>query len=401
MRGREKKEAVDLAVNSSGNSSGHCVEQLRVELAERGYDIRIGSGLIERAGEYLAPLVGAAGVVVVTDKTVAGLYLPALERALDAGGIVCRHIVLPPGERTKDFAHLEDLVERLLEMGVERQSVLIALGGGVIGDLAGFAAAILLRGINFVQIPTTLLAQVDSSVGGKTGINGRHGKNLIGSFYQPLAVLADTGTLATLPRREWLAGYAEVVKYGLIRDAEFFAWLEASGQRVLDGDAAALRRAVKTSCAAKAAIVAADEREAGERALLNFGHSFAHAFEAECGYGEDLRHGEAVAIGMVLAFDLSVRLGLCPASHAKRVRRHFLSVGLPTGPNDIAGRRFRTEDLLTHMARDKKVRDGRLTFVLSRGIGKAFLTREVEAGAVRDLFEAAGATLPPPPRRHE
>jgi 3-dehydroquinate synthase len=363
---------------------------LRVDLAEHGYDICIGRGLIERAGEYLSPLVDKAGVVVVTDQTVADLHLPTLERALNTGGIAHQHIVLPPGEQTKDFAHLEDLLERLLGMGVERRSVLIALGGGVIGDLTGFAASVLLRGVGFVQIPTTLLAQVDSSVGGKTGINSRHGKNLIGSFHQPRAVLADIGTLATLPRREWLAGYAEVVKYGLIRDAEFFTWLEDSGKQVLAGEDAAVRRAVKTSCAAKAAIVAADERETGIRALLNFGHTFAHAFEAECGYGEDLRHGEAVALGMMLAFDLSVRLGLCPAAHAMRVRQHLLDVGLPIRPNDIAGRRFRTDDLLAHMARDKKVRDGELNFILSRGIGKAFLTCEVDTGAVHDLLEEAG-----------
>jgi 3-dehydroquinate synthase len=283
------------------------------------------------------------------------------------------------------------LCERLLELKVERSSTLIALGGGVIGDVTGFAAAVLLRGIDCVQIPTTLLAQVDSSVGGKTGINTRRGKNLVGSFHQPRLVLADTGVLSTLPRRQLLAGYAEIVKYGLIGDPDFFAWLEGHGSAVIDGDPAARRHAVKASCAAKAAIVAADERERGTRALLNLGHTFAHALEAEVGYGDELLHGEAVSIGIVMAFELSARLNLCPWEDAARARRHLAAMGLPTGLDTENGRFWNTTNLVEHMSRDKKVKGGRISFVLARGIGQAFLSDDVAAAEVEALLTAAAA----------
>lgn len=365
--------------------------QLRVELGPRSYDIRIGTGLLAAAGRHLAPLLRQRRVVIVTDATVAALHLECLEAALEDAAIAHGRIVLPAGEQTKDFGHLERLIEDLLEARVERTTTLIALGGGVIGDLAGFAASIVLRGIDLVQMPTTLLAQVDSSVGGKTGINTRHGKNLAGSFYQPRLVLADIGTLATLPHRELRAGYTEVVKYGLIDDPEFFAWLEANGERLLEGDEAARCHAVVTSAATKARIVAADEREAGPRAILNLGHTFAHAIEAETGYGPELLHGEAVAVGLVMAFDLSVRLGLCPAEDAERVRRHLAAAGLPTGLERIGRRSWDAGALLDRMRQDKKVRDGTIAFVLARGIGKAFLTREVQPAEVEALLERASA----------
>lgn len=367
--------------------SGH--ETLRVDLGARAYDILVGTGLLATAGRYLAPLLGRRRVSVVTDEAVAALHLATLERALDDADIAHEAFVLPSGEQTKSFGHLEQLVDRLLEAKIERQSVLIALGGGVIGDLTGFAAAVLLRGIDFVQIPTTLLAQVDSSVGGKTGINTRAGKNLVGSFHQPSLVLADTEILATLPPRELRAGYGEVVKYGLINDPAFFAWLEGHGAQVVEGDPEALAHAVLTSCATKAAVVAADEREHGARALLNLGHTFGHALEAEVGYGTDLLHGEAVAIGMVLAFDLSVRLGLCPAEDAMRVRRHLASVGLPSGLERLGARTWNVAALLDHMGRDKKVRDGRITYVLVRGIGEAFLSQDVDPRDVEALLTSA------------
>ena len=375
------------------------VECLTVALGARSYEILVGEGLLAEAAARIATALPGRRLVVVTDETVAALHLPTLAQSLaesrtgslaDAG-LDSPAIVLPPGEATKDFGHLQGLSERLLDARVDRGSVLVAFGGGVIGDLAGLAAALTLRGLDFVQIPTTLLAQVDSSVGGKTGINTRQGKNLVGAFHQPRLVLADIGTLSTLPKRELLAGYAEVVKYGLIGDPDFFAWLEAKGAALIAGDTAARRHAVLTACAAKAAIVADDERERGRRALLNLGHTFGHALEAEIGYGGGLLHGEAVAIGMVLAFDLSVRLGLCPAEDAARVRRHLASVGLPTGLEALPEGARDPDRLLRHMAHDKKVEDGRITFILQRGIGRAFLAREVEPAAVRELLTQAVA----------
>ena len=367
------------------------IETIRVELGARSYDICVGDGLLTEAGSRIAPFIRRRPAIVITDRNVATLHLDPLTRALAHQGIDSASIVLEPGEGTKVFAGFEKLAGAILDLRPERRSTLIALGGGVIGDLVGFAASVVLRGIDFVQIPTTLLAQVDSSVGGKTGIDTRHGKNLIGSFYQPRLVLADMGTLTTLPRRELLAGYAEVVKYGLLGDAAFFAWLELNGPRLVAGDADARRHAVTVSCRAKAAIVAEDEREEGRRALLNLGHTFGHALEAETGFGAELLHGEAVAIGMTMAFDLSVRLGLCPAEDAARVRRHLAAVGLPSGLESLQGRRWRTAALVDHMRQDKKVRDGRITFVLVRGIGKAFVARDVETAEVEALLERAVA----------
>jgi 3-dehydroquinate synthase len=364
------------------------VGRVAVELDRRSYEILVDGGLIARAGSLIAPRLTDRRVLIVTDATVARFYLDELVRSLETAGIRQDSIVLPPGEATKDFRHLEELCSRMLQARIERGSMILALGGGVIGDLAGFAASILLRGIDFIQIPTTLLAQVDSSVGGKTGINTGQGKNLVGSFYQPRLVLADTDALDTLPRRELLAGYAEVVKYGLINDPAFFTWLETHGADLIDGDRAARRHAVLTSCQAKAAVVAADEREADQRALLNLGHTFGHALEAECGYTGELLHGEAVAIGMVMAFELSSMLGLSPSEDAARVARHLASVGLPTSPAAI-GRGFDASRLVHHMRQDKKVKDGRLTFVLARGIGRAFLSRDVELGQVEALLARA------------
>src|SRR6266566_1847990 len=299
------------------------IEKLHVDLGDRAYDILIGPRLIERAGAEIAPLLRRRQAVVVSDENVARHYLEALRDSLSTAGIIHHALLLPPGEQTKDLDHFGRLAEEILAVGIERGTMLVALGGGVVGDITGFAAATLLRGIDFVQIPTTLLAQVDSSVGGKTGINTSIGKNVIGAFYQPRLVLADTETLTSLPRRELLAGYAEIVKYGLIRDAAFFSWLEAEGGSVCALAPAALRRAVMTSCAMKAEIVAGDEREEGDRALLNFGHTFGHALETETGFSSRLLHGEAVALGMGLAFAFAARLGLAAAAEALQVRRHF------------------------------------------------------------------------------
>jgi len=357
-----------------------------VELGERSYEVRIGPGLLDEAGSILAAQLTRKNVVVVTDENVAALYLARLERSLQKGGIQSRSIVLPPGEGTKDFAHLTQLTGALLDQGIERATTLVALGGGVIGDLAGFAAAIVLRGIDFVQVPTTLLAQVDSSVRGKTAIDMPQGKNLIGAFHQPRLVLADIGTLATLPRRQVLAGYAEVVKYGLINDPAFFLWLEEHGRALVDGNEAHRLEAVATSVKAKADIVARDERETGDRALLNLGHTFAHALEAEIGFGDALLHGEAVAAGIGLAFTLSARLGLCPPADAERVRRHFAAVGLPARLKGLLERSWNPDALLGHMRHDKKVRDQNIRFVLVRGIGKAFVSDGVDPATVAAML---------------
>ena len=376
-------------MNDNGSDQA-APDRVRVDLGVRGYDILAGRGLLARAGALIGPLIARRRVAIVTDGTVADLHLAPLTDSLDAAGIAHDTVVLPPGEGAKSFAGFEELVDSLLAARVERGTTLIALGGGVVGDMTGFAASVIRRGTDFVQAPTTLLAQVDSSVGGKTGINSKHGKNLIGAFHQPRLVLADTATLDTLPRRQFLAGYAEMVKYGLIADAEFFAWLESQGAGLADNEDS-LRRAVIRSCAAKAAFVASDEREMGRRALLNFGHTFAHALEAETGYSDALLHGEAVAIGMALAFELSVRLGLCPAEDAERVRRHFAEIGLPAGLGGkrLAGRAWQADTLIGHMRQDKKVRDGRVAFVLTRGIGEAFVADDIDLAAVRDLLTDA------------
>jgi 3-dehydroquinate synthase len=362
--------------------------RLRVDLGERGYDILIGEGLLTEAGRHVVPLL-KQGAVIVTDSNVAKLHLATLQGGLERSGMHAPVIELEPGEHTKDFRHLEELCNRLLDLKTERNTALIALGGGVIGDLTGFAAAIVLRGIPFIQIPTTLLAQVDSSVGGKTAIDMRQGKNLVGAFYQPRLVLADVGVLETLPRRELLAGYAEVVKYGLIEDAAFFDWLESNGEALVKGDRRLRREAVMKSCAAKTDVVIEDEREAGRRALLNFGHTFGHALETETGFGDALLHGEAVAIGMVLAFELSARLGLCPFFDAERARRHMAQLGLPVDVKRLVRPSWTVDRLIGHMMQDKKVQGGTPTFILARGIGKAFISRDVPLEALKGLLRDA------------
>ncbi len=364
--------------------------RLTVELGPRSYDILVGAGLLAEAGSLLRPILRQPRVVIVTDAALAATPHPArLEASLAAAGIAHHRLQLPAGEATKSIARLEQLLNELLALGIERRTAVLALGGGVIGDLAGFAAAITLRGLDFVQLPTTLLAQVDSAVGGKTGINLPAGKNLVGAFHQPRLVLADSDVLATLPARELRAGYAEVVKYGLIDRPEFFAWLEEHGQEVLAGEPSALRHAVLESCRAKAAIVAADEHEEhGRRALLNLGHTFGHAFEALAGYDGTLLHGEGVAIGMVMAFRLSVRLGLCPAGDAERVAAHLAGAGLPTSPRRL-GNLAPPSAVLAAMRLDKKVEDGRPRFVLARGIGQAFSGAAVAPADVLAVLEAA------------
>ncbi len=364
-----------------------------VALADRAYDIHVGRGLLARAGELTSPVLRQRRVFIVTDSTVAPLYLAPLTTSLAAAGISADHCIVPAGEATKDFSHLAEVLDAMLAAKCERGTMIIALGGGVVGDLAGFAAAVLLRGVDFIQIPTTLLSQVDSSVGGKTGINTRAGKNLVGAFHQPRLVLADTDVLASLPRRELLAGYAEVAKYGLLGDAAFWGWCEANGETMLSGGEKShdlLRAAIVASCEAKARIVAADEKESGLRALLNLGHTFGHAFEAEMGYGGELLHGEAVAIGMVLAFSLSARLGFCAPADTARIRAHFEAVGLPGLPPKRGPRGGITPAaLMAHMTQDKKMKDGKLTFVLARGIGKAFLTHDVPAAILEETLAAA------------
>lgn len=365
-------------------------ETVRVELGPRSYDVVVGTGLLERAGELLRPLLRRPRVFVITDRTVAALHGPRLEQGLRAAGLTAPTIVLPPGEGTKDLAHLGQLLDGVLDQRPERGDTLLALGGGVIGDIVGLAASLVLRGIDFIQVPTTLLAQVDSSVGGKTGINTRHGKNLVGAFYQPRLVLADLDALSTLPARELLAGYAEIVKYGLIDDAAFFAWCEANAAELVRGDVARRLYAVTYSVRSKARTVAEDEREAGKRGLLNLGHTFGHALEAATGFSDALLHGEAVAVGMVLAFELSARLGLCPAEDAARVRRHLAATGLPTAPPRGLG--TSAAELVELMRQDKKVREGKITFVLARGIGGAFLEHGgIDTGLVQRLLETAVA----------
>lgn len=367
-----------------------------VNLAGRSYDIAIGPGLIDRAGALAKKLLAGPRVVIVSDETVAPLYGARLAASFTNAGIDAAVVTVPAGESSKEFAGFGRLLSDLLDRGVDRKTTLVALGGGVVGDLTGFAASVLLRGVDFIQVPTTLLAQVDSSVGGKTGINTRHGKNMVGTFYQPRLVLADTEVLDTLPRRELLAGYAEVVKYGLIDDPAFFDWCEANAAAVLEGDAAKRTYAIEQSCLAKARIVAADERETADlRALLNLGHTFGHALEAETGFGADLLHGEAVGAGMAMAFDLSARIGLCSESEAARVNRHLASVGLPLRLRGIGGNNSRTWDsarLIGHMRGDKKAAAGRLTFVLVKGIGQAFVTRDVDEALLRGMLDAAIAT---------
>ena len=368
------------------------LQPLRVALGERSYDITIGRGLLERAGELLAPLLPLRRAVLVTDTNLAATAHPSrLLAGLAAVDIATRQIVLPAGEASKSWPVLQGLVEDVLAGGVERRSCLIALGGGVIGDLVGFAAAVILRGLDHVQIPTTLLSQVDSAVGGKTGINTAQGKNLVGAFHQPRAVLIDTDVLGDLPARELRAGYAEVAKYGLIRDAAFFDWLEEQGPALLAGDPWARAKAIRRSLEIKAEIVAEDEHETkGLRALLNLGHTFGHAYEALAGYDGGLLHGEAVSVGMVRAMALSVRLGHCPPAEHARAAAHLSRLGLPVRIGQASNRPFPTQALIEAMGRDKKVENARLRFVLVRRIGEAFTSTEVPLETVRAVLDEAG-----------
>ena len=359
---------------------------ITVELGDRRYPILIEAGLIDRAADALAPLARGRPMAIVTDSNLRP-HLARLQASLEATGIASEALVLPPGEASKSWAVLAQVCDWLMARGIERSDHVLALGGGVMGDLIGFACAILKRGCPFVQIPTTLLAQVDSSVGGKTAINTAAGKNLIGAFHQPAMVLIDPAVLDTLPPRELAAGYAEVVKYGLIDDAGFFAWCEANGVALLAGDAAAREQAIAHSVAAKARIVAADEHETnGTRALLNLGHTFGHALEAEAGFDGSLIHGEAVAAGIALAFRFSVARGLCPAEDAERVAAHFRAVGLPDGLA-AAGIAASGTRLVDHMRHDKKMSAGTLPFLLARGIGRAYLDRSVDLADVAAFLD--------------
>ncbi len=362
------------------------MDTVHVPLGARAYDVRIGQDLIARAGDELAPLLARPKVWVVTEERVADLHLGRLMAGLAAGGVAMEALILPPGESTKSWPHLIRVVEWLLTEKVERRDVVVAFGGGVIGDLVGFAAAILRRGVRFVQVPTSLLAQVDSSVGGKTGINTEHGKNLVGAFHQPALVLADVAVLGTLAPRDFLAGYGEVVKYGLLGDAVFFDWLESNAPAMAAGDLTLRAEAVRWSVQMKADIVARDETEQGDRALLNLGHTFCHALEAATGYSDRLLHGEGVAIGCALAFELSARMGLCAQEDPSRVRAHLAAMGTKRDLSDIEGALPDADALLALMAQDKKVVDGKLRFILARGIGEAFVTADVPGNAVRNLL---------------
>ncbi len=359
---------------------------VHVPLGERAYDVIIGGGLLAEAGAFCAPFLKRPRTVIVTDETVAGLHLAALQSGLSSAGIASEAIIVPAGEGSKNWATLEHVVEGLLAHQVERSDVVIAFGGGVIGDLAGFAAAILRRGVDFIQIPTSLLAQVDSSVGGKTGINSPLGKNLIGAFHQPKLVLADIDVLDTLSGREFLAGYGEVVKYGLLGDAAFFEWLEQAGPGLRDGDKSLRIEAVARSVAAKAGVVSRDEKEHGERALLNLGHTFGHALEAATGYSQRLLHGEGVSIGIGLAFALSARLDLCSQETPSRVLEHLAQMGMKWRLSDIEGDLPDADALIRLMGQDKKVVDGALAFIVARSIGDTFVKRDVPMDAVRAVL---------------
>ncbi len=358
-----------------------------VALGARSYDIVIGRGLIAGLGARIAALRPGAETAIVTDATVAKRHLATAETALKSAGIESSAIVVPEGEGSKSYATFETVCEAIIAAHIERGDLVVALGGGVIGDLAGFAAASVRRGLDFVQVPTTLLAQVDSSVGGKTGINSRHGKNLVGAFHQPILVIADTALLDTLPAREFRAGYAEVAKYGLLGDAAFFSWLEANWQEVFSGGktsgSLAREHAIAVCCRGKAGVVARDERETGERALLNLGHTFGHALEAGAGFSGRLLHGEAVALGMTLAFEFSARKGLIGEVDAARARGHLAAVGLPTHLRQVPGGVPGLDALMDLIAQDKKVKRGKLTFILVRGIGQAFVENDVSAAEVR------------------
>jgi 3-dehydroquinate synthase len=367
--------------------TGHDLETVEVKLGDRSYDILIGRGLMANAGAEIARRLPGAGTAIVTDDNVAAIHLEQLTRSLAENGVRATVITLPPGEKTKSFEALQRVVDGVLAARLERGDAIVALGGGVIGDLAGFASGIVRRGMKFIQVPTSLLAQVDSSVGGKTGINTPHGKNLVGVFHQPQLVLADTGVLDTLPAREFRAGYAELAKYGLIDRPEFFAWLEAHWRDVFSGgpDRA---YAIAEACRAKADVVARDEYETGDRALLNLGHTFGHALEAATGYDSArLVHGEGVAIGMALAHRFSARLNLASPDDAKRVETHLRAVGLPWRMSDIPGQLPDAEKLFSYIAQDKKVSRGALTFILTHGVGRSFVAKDVPASEVLSFLK--------------
>jgi len=362
--------------------------KLRINLKENSYDIIIEHGLLSELGALISKKFGKPKTFIVTDSNIAVHWLKQTIESLSAQGMSPKVLEVPVGERTKSFINLEKIIDQLLESKVDRDSVLIALGGGVIGDLAGFAGAITLRGIKVIQVPTTLLSQVDSSVGGKTGVNVRQGKNLVGSFHQPSLVAIDTQVLQTLPSRQLFAGYAEVLKYGLIKDRSFFDWLELNGKKVLEGDKLAQQFAIFTSCRIKAEIVEADEKEKNLRAILNFGHTFGHALEAEAGYDGNLLHGEAVSIGMVLAIELSKSLGYLSGQDAGRAVEYIRNIGLPTNINSIEGSTsWHPDGIIQHMQHDKKVSNGQLRFVLIKGIGEAYLTADVERNDIYRVIE--------------
>lgn len=368
------------------------VDVCTVRTGSKNYDIHIGENLIDQAGGLLAPRLNRPFTVIITDRNVDQLHGARLEAALQSSGVRSEKIVLEPGEKSKSFASLAEVLEKLLGFGVERHDMLVAFGGGVIGDLTGFAASILRRGCLYAQVPTTLLAQVDSSVGGKTAVNANHGKNLIGAFYQPEIVIADVAALNTLPARQLRAGYAEVVKYGVLGDEPFFAWLEQRGADVLGGDLAARRIAVRRSCETKADYVGADERETGVRAFLNLGHTFGHALEGASGYSQAVLHGEAVAVGMCMALDFSVSRGLCPRADYDRLRRHLMSVGLPTTLQSLpAVADAAADDLLQQMLQDKKVEKGEITLILVRRLGEAFIEKRVDIDLIRQFLRSSGA----------
>ncbi len=367
------------------------IDIVPVKTGAAGYDIHIGEALLEQAGALVTPHLRRPWTVIVTDANVDRAQAPRLERGLASAGVGFDKIVLEPGENAKSMRGLEALLDQMIALGVERNDLVIALGGGVIGDLVGFASSILRRGCRFAQVPTTLLAQVDSSVGGKTGINARQGKNLIGAFHQPAIVISDIGALSTLPDRELKAGYAEIVKYGALGDEAFFAWLENRGKDLLIGDKAARRIAVKRSCEAKAEIVGADERETGVRALLNLGHTFGHALEAALGFSDRLLHGESVAAGMALAFDFSVSKRNCPAADAARLKSHLAAAGLPVDLKTIFDGAISADALLKHMMQDKKVEQCLPTLILVRRLGEAYIEKGVSSETIVDFLKSAGA----------
>ena len=354
---------------------------VNVALGNRAYDIVIGRGVVTSLSARIAALKPGARLAIVTDENVARVHLETIESQLSAAGMTTSRIVVPPGEASKSFASFERVCDALIAARIERNDLIVAFGGGVIGDLAGYAAASVRRGLDFVQVPTTLLAQVDSSVGGKTGINSRHGKNLVGAFHQPILVLADTALLDTLPQRDFRAGYAELAKFGLLGDAGFFAWLEANWEDAFAGGPAR-EHAIAIACRGKAGIVARDERETGERALLNLGHTFGHAFEAAAGFSDKLLHGEAISLGIACAFEFSAKLGLLPQADAERAARHLAAAGLPTSVRDVPAVKTNPDALMELIAQDKKVKRGRLTFILLRGIGEAFVAPDIDPAQV-------------------